>query len=186
MRRNSHVNWTGHLHGREELVYTLAMDETKKAASRQRLYSALLFLCLYLIVIGIPYSRIYDNFYFTNLLPAGLKIILFAFGLWQMKREDFVSFPYKRKSFLLYLVFLPLALSNALVMLLSQKMDASSFVGFGPLCALLFADLATAMAEETVFRFMLASSLFERHNKVVALFGSALIFSLCHFIAIYK
>ena len=154
------------------------MENTQK----QRYLNIAIFICIYLIIAGIPFHYVIDNGIVISLINIGLKIGFLVFSYYYLKKYELFKPKYQKlqTKHLLFLPFLIITISNFIACLLFKYEQLNQDVYFYNLIVDLFTCLSVSICEELCFRVVLHSELLAKYKPLKAIFISSLVFGLVH------
>ena len=148
---------------------------------KYKFYSALMFLCIYLIIVALPYNKFLNDDWSNLIITIG-KLVLSTVMLLMFKREGFTFEHVDLKRIVLFVPLLLLCGSN-LIFLGINKADIATSPDYSTLINSACFCLATALSEEIIFRGMACEVIKSKYNKPLTLLISAAVFGVVHFIA---
>lgn len=157
------------------------MEARRKNTAKDRTYTFLILLCLYLFFVSFPYKNFVSGFHGELLQSAG-RLIFIVFAFLSFSRYGFPEENFFAKDKPIAFLFLPLFLlcfTNLLYLAIDNGNIAANpnylylFHYFGYY-------LLVAFAEELLFRYALIAVLPKTWRKEWRLLLSALIFALLH------
>lgn len=160
---------------------TLKIHYMAQRSVKYRFYSSLMYLCIYLIVVALPFDKFLDSNYHLLLVTIG-KVILSSVMIIMFKREGFALEQFNPKRLVAFIPLLVLCGSN----LVFLGVDHSNVVLEPNYLRLINSAcfcLATALSEELIFRGMAINVIKSKFNRPLTLIISALVFGAVHFIA---
>lgn len=148
---------------------------------KYKIYSSVMYLSIYLLIVAFPFNEILNHDWHYLILTIG-KIILSIVMIILFRRDGFTFEMFNWKNSLLYIQLIVLCGSNLVFLALNN----ASFATNPPYLHLVNSFcycLATALAEEMIFRGMAVDIVKAKFNKLLTILITALIFGLVHLVA---
>lgn len=146
-----------------------------------KFYSSLMYFSIYLLIVAFPLNELLDHNWHYLVITI-TKIVLSIVIIVMFARDGFAFESFNWKKSLLYIPIIALCGSN-LVFLAINNADFANDPSYLYLVNSFFYCLATALAEELIFRGMAVNLAKTKFNKPMTVLITALIFGLTHLIA---
>lgn len=156
-------------------------EQAKVKSVKSRFYTALMYLCVYLIIVSLPYHYFLNENYQYLLITIG-KIVLSVVILILFKKDGFTFEKFDLKRVVFFIPLLLLCCSNFGILLFDKSIlieDPNYLTLVNSACFC----LVTALAEELIFRGMAVDIIKSKFNKPLTLLISAAVFGAVHLIA---
>lgn len=150
-----------------------------KEAFKDKIYYWFILFCLFLVSIGIPYSK-WLSINLANVLSASTKLVFIAISLLIIKKKKLAESYVMPKGYgyISCLPFFLICFTNLIFLAIKGEVNP---IGIDTLWSYGLSSLASAIAEEILFRVTLISLIKEKTNKewIIVLISSG-VFALSH------